>query len=76
MSRLELRELHTMEDLEARRIHGIPVWCGGMLETGIGRAANVALARCPASPSPGTPLAPTATSPRTSPTRSSSARAI
>ena len=34
----------------ARRIHdlcrerGIPVWCGGMLETGIGRAANAALA--------------------------------
>jgi O-succinylbenzoate synthase len=34
----------------ARRIHdlchaaGIPVWCGGMLETGIGRAANLALA--------------------------------
>ena len=24
--------------------HGIPVWCGGMLETGIGRAANLALA--------------------------------
>ncbi len=24
--------------------HGIPVWCGGMLETGIGRAYNVALA--------------------------------
>ncbi len=23
---------------------GVPVWCGGMLETGIGRAANVALA--------------------------------
>jgi o-succinylbenzoate synthase len=23
---------------------GIPVWCGGMLETGVGRAANVALA--------------------------------
>jgi O-succinylbenzoate synthase len=23
---------------------GIPVWCGGMLETGIGRAANAALA--------------------------------
>ncbi|MGD8864687.1 MAG: o-succinylbenzoate synthase [Anaerolineales bacterium] len=23
---------------------GIPVWCGGMLETGIGRAANLALA--------------------------------
>jgi O-succinylbenzoate synthase len=36
--------------LEAVRLHdacaelSIPVWCGGMLETGIGRAANVALA--------------------------------
>lgn len=36
--------------LEARRVHdvcaaaGVPVWCGGMLETGIGRAANMALA--------------------------------
>ena len=27
--------------------HGIPVWCGGMLEAGIGRAANVALASLP-----------------------------
>ncbi|MSX43687.1 MAG: o-succinylbenzoate synthase, partial [Actinobacteria bacterium] len=26
---------------------GIPVWCGGMLETGIGRAANLALAALP-----------------------------
>lgn len=39
--------------LEARRVHdvcsafGIPVWCGGMLETGVGRAANVALATLP-----------------------------
>jgi len=39
--------------LESRRIHdvcaasGIPVWCGGMLETGIGRAANLALAALP-----------------------------
>jgi o-succinylbenzoate synthase len=39
--------------LEARRVHdvcaahGIPVWCGGMLETGLGRAANVALAGLP-----------------------------
>ncbi|MFC0533909.1 o-succinylbenzoate synthase [Phytohabitans kaempferiae] len=39
--------------LEARRVHdvcaahGIPVWCGGMLESGIGRAANVALAALP-----------------------------
>jgi O-succinylbenzoate synthase len=37
----------------ARQIHdmcqeaGVPVWCGGMLETGIGRAANVALASLP-----------------------------
>ena len=27
--------------------HGIPVWCGGMLESGIGRAYNVALASLP-----------------------------
>ena len=39
--------------LEARRVHdvaaaaGIPVWCGGMLETGIGRATNLALAAMP-----------------------------
>ena len=39
--------------LEGRRIHdlcaanGIPVWCGGMLETGLGRAANLALAALP-----------------------------
>jgi O-succinylbenzoate synthase len=26
---------------------GVPVWCGGMLETGIGRAYNVALASLP-----------------------------
>ncbi|HEY0492407.1 MAG TPA: o-succinylbenzoate synthase [Candidatus Dormibacteraeota bacterium] len=38
---------------ESKRIHdiarnaGIPVWCGGMLETGIGRACNVALATLP-----------------------------
>jgi O-succinylbenzoate synthase len=38
---------------EAKAIHdlclarGIPVWCGGMLETGIGRAANLALASLP-----------------------------
>ena len=39
--------------LNARRIHdlcqanGIPVWCGGMVETGLGRAANAALAALP-----------------------------
>lgn len=27
--------------------HGIAVWCGGMLETGIGRAANLAIASLP-----------------------------
>jgi len=26
---------------------GIPVWCGGMLETGIGRAHNIALSSLP-----------------------------
>ena len=40
---------HTM----VRRIHdlceksGIPVWCGGMLESGIGRAHNIALSTLP-----------------------------
>jgi O-succinylbenzoate synthase len=38
---------------EAKRVHdvamahNIPVWCGGMLESGIGRAHNVALATLP-----------------------------
>lgn len=31
-----------IHDLCAR--HGVPVWCGGMLESGVGRAHNVALA--------------------------------
>ncbi|WP_275007049.1 o-succinylbenzoate synthase [Promicromonospora iranensis] len=45
--------------LEARRIHdlavahGVAVWCGGMLETGIGRAANAALAALPGFTLPG-----------------------
>lgn len=29
------------------RARDIPVWCGGMLETGVGRAANLALASLP-----------------------------
>jgi len=39
--------------VEARKIHdfcqahGIPVWCGGMLESGIGRAHNLHLASLP-----------------------------
>jgi O-succinylbenzoate synthase len=38
---------------EAKRLHdvceraGIPVWCGGMLEAGIGRAHNIALSTLP-----------------------------
>jgi O-succinylbenzoate synthase len=45
--------------LSAKAIHdvavarGIPVWCGGMLETGIGRAANLALASLPGFTMPG-----------------------
>jgi O-succinylbenzoate synthase len=45
--------------LEARRVHdvadayGVPVWCGGMLETGIGRAPNLALAALPGFTLPG-----------------------
>jgi len=45
--------------LEARRIHdvaaaaGVPVWCGGMVESGIGRAANIALAALPGFTLPG-----------------------
>lgn len=32
---------------------GMPVWCGGMLETGVGRAANLALASLPGFNFPG-----------------------
>ncbi len=45
--------------LEARRMHdvcraaGIPVWCGGMHEFGIGRAANLAVAALPGFELPG-----------------------
>ncbi|MGA2784953.1 MAG: o-succinylbenzoate synthase [Candidatus Bathyarchaeia archaeon] len=42
------RQIH---DLCLRR--KIPVWCGGMLETGIGRAFNVALASLPGFTLPG-----------------------
>lgn len=43
----------------SRRIHdimraaGLPVWCGGMLESGVGRAHNVALASLPGFTLPG-----------------------
>jgi o-succinylbenzoate synthase len=45
--------------LEARRVHDVclreevPVWIGGMLETGVGRAANLALAAMPGVTMPG-----------------------
>ncbi len=45
--------------LEARRMadacaaRGVPVWCGGMVETGLGRAANAALAATPGFDLPG-----------------------
>jgi O-succinylbenzoate synthase len=44
---------------QAIRIHnlcrerGVPVWCGGMEETGIGRSANVAVASLPGYTLPG-----------------------
>ncbi len=44
---------------QARRIHdlclerGVPVWCGGLLEVGIGRAHNVAIASLPGYTLPG-----------------------
>ncbi len=44
---------------QSRAIHdlcvanGIPVWCGGMLESGVGRAYNVALASLPGFTIPG-----------------------
>ena len=44
---------------EAKRVHdvclarGVPVWCGGMHEFGIGRAANVAIASLPGFTLPG-----------------------
>jgi O-succinylbenzoate synthase len=45
---LEARRIH-----DIARAHGIAVWCGGMLETGIGRAANAALAALPGFTLPG-----------------------
>ncbi len=33
--------------------HGIPVWCGGMLESGIGRAHNIAMSTLPGFTLPG-----------------------
>jgi o-succinylbenzoate synthase len=38
---------------EACRTHGVPVWCGGMLESGIGRAHNIAMSTLPGFSLPG-----------------------
>ncbi len=44
---------------QARRVHdvcrerGVPAWCGGLLETGIGRAHNLAIATLPGFSMPG-----------------------
>lgn len=45
---LEARRIHDLA-----RAHGVAVWCGGMLETGLGRAANAALAALPGFTLPG-----------------------
>jgi O-succinylbenzoate synthase len=35
------------------RVRNVPVWCGGMLETGVGRASNLAIASLPGFVLPG-----------------------
>jgi O-succinylbenzoate synthase len=42
-----------LEIHELCRAAGVPVWCGGMLETGIGRASNLALSTLPGFTLPG-----------------------
>lgn len=42
------REIHDL-----CRARGVPVWCGGMLESGIGRAHNIALSTLPGFTLPG-----------------------
>jgi len=44
-------EARLMQD--ACRAHGVPVWCGGMLESGIGRAHNIAMSTLPGFSLPG-----------------------
>jgi O-succinylbenzoate synthase len=43
----------TLRLCEVAREHGIALWCGGMLETGVGRAVNVAVASRPEFTMPG-----------------------
>jgi O-succinylbenzoate synthase len=42
------REVH-----DVCRAHNVPVWCGGMLESGIGRAHNIAMSTLPGFTLPG-----------------------
>lgn len=50
---IKITPAHVGGYLEAVRLHdlavehGVPVWCGGSWETGVGRAANIALAGLP-----------------------------
>jgi len=46
-----IRESLAVHDLAVSA--GVPLWCGGMLETGIGRAVNLALAALPGFTLPG-----------------------
>jgi O-succinylbenzoate synthase len=45
--------LEAVRVAEVCRARDVPVWCGGMVETGLGRAANVALAALPGFTLPG-----------------------
>ncbi|MFI9559271.1 o-succinylbenzoate synthase [Nonomuraea endophytica] len=45
---LEAKRIHDLA-----RAHGVAVWCGGMLESGLGRRANIALAALPGFTLPG-----------------------
>lgn len=44
---------HAKQIEEFCRSQGVPVWCGGMLETGIGRAHNIAMSTLPGFVLPG-----------------------
>lgn len=43
----------SVEMSELAREHGVDLWCGGMLETGVGRAHNIAVATLPGFTMPG-----------------------
>ncbi len=45
--------LNALSALDVCTSRGVPAWCGGMVETGVGRAANLALASLPGFSLPG-----------------------